>query len=167
MAWTTPTTFVAGNVLEAADLNEQVRDNMTYVHSGKPATSIARNNGSDYTPGASFADVDATNLSITLSLTTGRVVISAQVVIKAATSQSIDCYLDVAIDGTRHGGTNGITVESTTDPKTKGAGFYVMVTGLSVGSHTFKLQAKQTHTGVAGAIVSSSASFVHFAVAEW
>lgn len=166
MAWTTPSTFVAGDVLEAADLNEQVRDNMTYVHSGKPATAINHNNTTAYTPGTSFGDVDATNLSITLSLTTGRVEIKAHCAFLAATSDGTTMYLDVTVDGTRQGGTDGIAMDSTTDPAKKGVGFSLIVTGLSVGSHTFKLQAKQAYVATAGTIVSSAASFVHFSVHE-
>lgn len=32
MAWTTPVTWVDGAVVDAADLNEQVRDNLTYLY---------------------------------------------------------------------------------------------------------------------------------------
>ena len=167
MAWTTPSTFTAGNVLEAADLNEQLRDNMSYVHSGKPATAIAHNNTTAYTPGTSFGDVDAINLSITLSLTTGRVLITAQCAFVAATNDGTTMYLDVTIDGTRQGGTDGITMDATTFPAKKGVGFSLFKTGLSTGSHTFKLQAKQAYVANPGTILSNTASFVHFSVAEW
>lgn len=32
MAWTTPVTWVDGAVVDAADLNEQIRDNMTFLN---------------------------------------------------------------------------------------------------------------------------------------
>jgi hypothetical protein len=32
MAWTTPSTWTTGQVVTAADLNAQIRDNMTFVH---------------------------------------------------------------------------------------------------------------------------------------
>lgn len=33
MAWTTPATWVDGAAVDAADLNEQVRDNLEYLKS--------------------------------------------------------------------------------------------------------------------------------------
>lgn len=165
MAWTTPSTFTASNVLEAADLNEQLRDNMSYVHSGKPATVIARNNTTDYTPGASFADVDTTNLSITLSVTTGRVLVMVACQISAVFQQSYTCSFDVTVDGTRQGGSDGIyTGHIASGVASTGVGFPLFLTGLSTGSHTFRLQAKASGSG---ALTSSGTAYIHFSAAEW
>lgn len=41
MAYTTPSTWVSGNVLTAAQLNEQVRDNIKFLH-GPPTAQIGR-----------------------------------------------------------------------------------------------------------------------------
>lgn len=41
MAWTTPSTWVAGNVLTAAQLNQQLRDNTKFLH-GPPMVKVSR-----------------------------------------------------------------------------------------------------------------------------
>lgn len=165
MPWTTPNTAVGGGVWSASDYNQYVRDNLNYVHAGKPAVAIARNNGSNYTPGTSFADIDAANLSITLSTTTGRVRISTQCTFQSAAVDNMTCSLDVAVDGARRGGTLGITRAAVSNG-VNAVGFDLLVTGLSTGSHTFRLQAAQSYGATPGVILSGTAAFVHFSVFE-
>ncbi len=165
MAWTTPVTWVDDAVIEAVDLNAQLRDNMAYCHSGKPAVAIARNNGSNYTPGASWANVDGTNLSISLSTTTGRALVMVSVQFAPAANSHCTLFLDVTVDGVRQGGTDGLACDISYEPLF-GLAFTHLLTGLSTGSHTLTLQAKQTTNNASGAIVSSSAAFVHFSAME-
>lgn len=39
MSWTEPRTWVTGEIVTAAQLNEQVRDNMDYVHDALPSNT--------------------------------------------------------------------------------------------------------------------------------
>ena len=36
MAWKNPQTWVAGNLVTANDLNTHLRDNLNYLHTGRP-----------------------------------------------------------------------------------------------------------------------------------
>jgi hypothetical protein len=133
MAWTTPATWVAGTVLEAADLNEQLRDNMIYVHAGKPATQLIVYGG-DYTgSGSGWVDVDAANLSVTLSTTTGRVLVVGAAAVSASSGHNVGVgfSLDGVLWHIAHG-YGDLTPETVP--------INVLVLGLSVGSHTFRLQ---------------------------
>lgn len=167
MGYTTPTTWLADQVVGASDLNAQLRDNMAYVHAGKPASVIARNNAGAYsTSSGTFADVDSTNLAITLSLTTGRVALfltGSFYADAAARLLSLDC----TIDGTRWmaAHTDGMAKE-TLDTNARIITLAMMKPGLSVGSHTFKLQWK-VGSGTAYLFSAAGDVPVNFVVAEW
>jgi len=167
MAWTTPDTFVAGQVVSASDLNEQIRDNMNYVHAGKPATVIARNNVGVYsTSSGSFANIDGTNLKATITTTTGRVAlffVGSFYADNPARLLSLDC----TIDGTRwmSAYTNGMGKE-TLDTNARIITLAMMKTGLSVGSHEFIMQWK-VGSGTAYLFSAAGDVAVNFVVAEW
>lgn len=162
MAWTTPKTWVDDEVVEAVDLNAHVRDNLAYVHSGKPLTAL-KVTGGDYSgSGSSFADVDATNAAITLSVTTGRVRVTATVT--PTTSSGHTVYFDVLVDGTRFAnGTGGVyALEAGLGARSGTIDFYV--TGLSTGSHIFKLQ--WNPNGTATTLAANANQPLLFAVEE-
>lgn len=168
MTYTTPTPVSAGDVLSASAYNTDVVDNITHLHAGKPASTIARNNTSDYsTSSTTFADVDATNLSVTLTTSTGRVLVAFAGTFYNSGGNTPDMSLDVDIDGSRMGAaTDGIVTEKLIGNQEKQAvSFTLLKTGLSIGSHTFKLQWKAT----AGPVYlrSSSTQYTHFQIAEW
>lgn len=168
MTYTIPTPISAGDVPSASQYNTDVTDNIIYLHSGKPASLIARNNTTDYsTSSATFTDVDATNLTITLTISTGRVLVCFAGTCYNSGGNTPDLSLDVDIDGVRMGaGTDGLVTEKLIGNQEKQAmAFTLLKTGLSVGSHTFRLQWKAT----AGPVYlrSSSAQSVSFQVAEW
>ena len=163
MAWTTPRTWVDDEIVEAVDLNAHLRDNMNYVHSGKPASAITLTSG-DISLGTSFADLDATNLSFTLSITTGRVLIAVIAMAETASTNHL-VALDVTIDGTRQGGTDGLSAALCSINVPTPLSFSYFKTGLSVGSHTFRLQG--LHANVSTAVIRAAAdSPLHFAAME-
>lgn len=141
MGWTSPSTWTTSQVVTATNLNEQVRDNMTYVHSGKPYAGALHNEGSAYTiASATFANVDGTDLSKSLTTTTGRVLILFTGTVYAdAAGRAL--RFDVTVDGTRIGSanTNGLC-QQYLDTNSETMSFAVIKTGLSNGSHTFNLQ---------------------------
>ena len=134
MAYTTPKTFAANDILTASEMNTYVRDNTVALKA--PPSDQYSGELSDGTSSATFVDVDATNLSLTITTTGGDVRIGYV----GWCDNTFDIFLDVDIDGTRfQNTTNGIMRNNTTK---QNLSFVVVATGLSAASHTFKLQFK-------------------------
>ena len=144
MAWTTPRTWVAGEVVTASQLNAHVRDNLNFLLNGRILSYIVRAGSSDYTTtSTSFTPVDTTNLRITATPNSGRVVLVATGHWKHSSSTGKlygDFILDAAGAATRVGGTDGLALQVMSSV---GAAWPFMLiglfTGLSVASHTFDL----------------------------
>ena len=164
MPWTTPISRAPGDLLSATDHNTYTRDNLIYLHSGRPVVAIERNSGGPYgvNAAAGWAAVDPANLSPSITLTTGRVLITFMGCIYAQSGQGV--HFDVELDGVRLGGTDGLT-RVYTDPNARQAVLTLFKTGLTPGSHTFRLVWRATVDVVymhAGPTMP-----LHFSVAEW
>ncbi len=162
MAWTTPATWTPGQVITATDLNTHLRDNLNFLLS-RPNSVIKRDNNANYTTTSnSFVDVDGTNLKITLTIT-GSVVLLGFTVM--ATSNVI---FDILIDSTRYasGGIDGLmaTVDASSNRAPVSA--TLLITGLSAGGHTFKLQWKAV-TGTAILYSGSGVANFDFISSLW
>lgn len=135
MAWTTPKTWQNNVLITEDDLNTHVRDNLDYLKSrvDNVTDSNLVNLGADVTTTSTvFVDVDA-SLEITITTTGGDVLLGWSASIETGGTSA---YFDIAVDGTRQAGDDGyIKVDGT-----QSIGFVVLLTGLSAGSHTFKLQ---------------------------
>ena len=76
MAWNTPITWVAGQLVGASDLNGQIRDDLLYLLSGRGFINNAVLPAGNYTTSSStFVVVDTTNLSVTIYTQSGRLLI--------------------------------------------------------------------------------------------
>lgn len=142
--WTTPKTWSTGEPLTAADLNSHLRDNLEYLADNPSAARFA-NELSDYsTTSTSFANVDATNFSHSLTTKGEDVMIGfAGSVTQNNAANAI--YLDVLIDSTRIGGDDGILVVYPNSTTVRAdASFVILVKGLAAGAHTIRLQWKVT-----------------------
>ncbi len=141
MAWTTPDTRSAGDVLSAANYNTYLRDNLNYLFSGRPKFAILRDNGASYTTTSlTFLDVDGTNLKGTLTVSGTAVLLGFNC---AMVGLNIRGYFDFAVDGTRLGaaGLNGIIRQTEGNGGGDGGvSLIALVTGLSLGAHTFTIQ---------------------------
>ncbi len=137
MAWTTPTTWVASSVVSAANLNEQVRDNFNYLLS-RPRQAIRRTAGSDYeTTSTTFTPIDATHLSITLTMS-GSVVLLGFSGVAEVTGGGSNAYYDLEIDGVRYSPTANGSLQAPFSGANAPVQLSLIITGLSVGSHTFR-----------------------------
>ncbi len=152
MAWTNPITFTPGQVVTATDLNLNIRDNELYLLAGRPAGFVVRQGTADYsTTSASFVDVDAANLILTLTLSGSRVLVIAHALINASLSAGA-CYLDWIVDSSaRAGGTGGVANNAISGGGTQihGVTAIGLFSGLAPGAHTFKLQFRGNGTGTA------------------
>jgi hypothetical protein len=145
-AWTTPKTW-SSEPLTSTDLNAYVRDNQAFFKSVLDNNdSYTADEGSDYsTTSSSFADVDGTNLSLTIT-TNGQVVYVGFVgFARASGSGTAKIYFNVDVDGSDYFSDDGIA-QLAYNQEYESVSFVVPITGLSAGSHTFKLRWKTNQT---------------------
>lgn len=140
MAWNTPPTYVAGDVLTASGMNTYVRDNFNYLLSGWSPAFVSRNNGANYTTtSTTFTDVDATNVKASITI--------------AGTKALIWTFCHMTCTGTGDGSELDIIVNSTTRLGNSTHGLFrgqqggiltvslpAVATGLTPGANDFKLQ---------------------------
>lgn len=133
MAWTQPRTW-ANEIVNASDLATELRSNQVALKA-PPFQTYEANEVSNYgTISSTYADVDSTNYSFTITTTGGDVLIGFN-------GGAKDVYLDVSVDGTLViNNTDGGLVDATAYGS--GCCFMHIITGLSAGSHTFVLQFK-------------------------
>src|SRR5713226_7938382 len=102
MGWSTPPTFVTGQLVGATDLNTYVRDNTNYLLA-RPKNAIKRDNNANYTStSTSFVDIDGTNLVIVLATSGTTVLLNFQGVYTYNGGTYVTAAFDFNIDGTRY-----------------------------------------------------------------
>jgi len=108
MPWHTPITWQVNQLVTDTDLNEQVRDNLSYLKQRVDTPASAQytlNESTDYTTSSSsFVDVDAVRLALTLYTSGSAVLVGFYGTFSASGTTDTLCYLDVALDGVRIGG---------------------------------------------------------------
>jgi hypothetical protein len=137
MAWTTPASYVAANVLGAANLNTYLRDNTTFLLNGKAVYSNAVIATLSSTS-TSFVDVSATHAQFSMNITSGR----------AAVMFFFHPYLSFSSAGTGNYGIFRVMCDATAAAASaywQNTAFQQVAavgvfTSLSVGTHTFKMQ---------------------------
>lgn len=148
--WTTSRTWSTGELVTATMMNEHVRDQLNALKSPAIFHHIV-NEGANYsTSSTSYADIDATDLSATVTTAGGNIDITFVGYIDQDTGAA-RTYFDILVDGNRWYGDDGGGVYVLLDGPFC---FRAFVTGLSAGSHTFKMQWKVsagTSTMYAGA----------------
>jgi len=162
MVWNAPKTWANGELVTANDLNTHLRDNLAYLKSALVYDSVDADN--DYTANntASFADVDAANLSLTVT-TRGKLAVVGFEAAVRRTNEAQAVALDISVDGARLGtadlGLAVVGVQSSRDatvPTPVQAQHWL--TDLPAGPHTFRLMWRQRNgTTINGHIDSSLA----------
>jgi hypothetical protein len=168
MPWTTPKTWVNNDPLTASDMNTHIRDNLNALKA-PPTAQYTANEASNYqTTGTTFASVDATNLNLSITTTGGDVLIGFHGT--ALNSTTGVTMFDVLLDNTtRLGGDDGFFSTGGTANLYQVASFVHLVTGLSAGTHNFKLQwrvSSGTTTLYAGAGTANADTHPQFWVRE-
>jgi len=134
MAWTTPKTWQVDELVTAASMNTQIRDNLNALKV-PPSAHYECDETSDYTTtSTTFVDVDAANLSLSITTYGGDVMVHFHGTISASPA-----LFDVAVDGVRAGSDDGI-VRSQDGSYQNVIAFTRLIAGLSAGAHTFTLQ---------------------------
>lgn len=129
------------------------------------AAAYTRTAGDYTTTSTSFVDVDATNLALAITTGASRVLVGLVADCENSTNLA-SVYLDVDVDGTRLGGTNGIHRQVHTNGTIpNNASFTWMTEALTAASHTFKLQWK-VGSGTGKLYGSSASTQLRFWVKE-
>lgn len=158
MAWTTPATWTAGQVIGATDLNAQVRDNLSYLFSGRPLGTKVYVGAANYTTtSATFSDVDAANLILSLSsVSSGRIIALAALYGGSDNTASSAIEVDLILDSTTRAGhaTHGLM----RGVQNVSWGMFIIgyFSGVSVGSHTIKLQFRNVTAGATATIFANN-----------
>jgi hypothetical protein len=146
MTWTTPKTW-SSEPLTSIDLNTYMRDNQNYLKDRLDASASRIVSGATVltTTARSFVDVDATNLALTLTTHGGDVLLGFTGTIKNGSRDGRTSF-NVAVDGVDYIADGGImsiqSAFSGDNNRSKPASFVMLITGLSAGSHSFKLRWK-------------------------
>src|SRR5260221_2313750 len=152
MGWTSPPSWVAGNVIGATDLNTYIRDNTNYLLA-RPKTVIKRDNNANYTTtSTTFVDIDGTNLAASITISGSVLLMGFVGMVNIGGTLANTPWFDFTIDGTRYAsaGNDGLirapTPASGTVQDTPVC-ILGIATGLSAGAHTVKVQWKVASTG--------------------
>lgn len=160
MAWTAPLTFVAATALTAAQLNQQLRDNLLETMPGKattPGSFFVVNSispvtlgerqlqmdsvmESDSTAGTSYADLDNGTVGPTVTVTTGTrafVWFSCRLYNDTANAQICMTYAVSGATTVAASDTSALIVDGLATANRQTQAMYDMTTGLTAGSNTF------------------------------
>ena len=147
MAWTTPKTdWETGELVAASDMNA-IGENVAALKQVSENVAVYTTTANASLGSSDFADVDSDDLNLTITTTGGDVLVHFHGSVYGG------IYLDIAVDGSRLGGNDGIlrNHHHRNGSETSLLSFTRLIQNLSAGSHTFKLQAKSGSTLFAGA----------------
>ena len=139
MAWTTPKTWTVDEVVGASDMNTHLRDNLVAL---KDPPSAIYDGGTltHTTTSSTFADVDAVNLKLSVTIT-GDTVLIGFVGECSSVSSASTLGLDITVDGVSVTGGAGVIREHYLPTnETQNVSFVWRETGLVAGKKEFRLQ---------------------------
>jgi len=137
MVWYTPVTWTAGQLVTHTNFNQQIRDNLNMCLTPNFGRGSYTSGANHTTTSTSFGNVDATNITFNVTSSGGMYWLgfSGRYVHSVGASY---IYFDIAVDGTRLGGTNGLLP---CNSSTTGAAFHLIApAALSSGTRTITLQ---------------------------
>jgi len=158
--WHTPLTWQVDQLVTDADLNGQLRDNLTFLKD--PPTAFVRlDEEADYaTSSDEFVDVDRDRLALNLTTAGGDLLVVFFGMVKNVYSRG-SVALDVTLDGTRIGKNDGLILSSTDARDWTPVSFMALVRELAAGSHQLYLQWRRSaETG--SAVMAAGAGTEHY-----
>jgi len=166
-SWTTMTDLSAGDLVTEEDM-DAIRGNLEYVLDPNADVAMYIKGSNIAATNNTWQDVDATNLSLTITTYGGPVAIWFAAMARVGSGNV--CYFDVTVDGTRFANTTKGLVTShvatapTTTPEL--VSFFIVDDDLAAGSHTFILQWCGSTTNGQNLVSSSSENPVVFGAME-
>jgi hypothetical protein len=151
--WTANRTWVAGEVVTAALLNQYVRDNLDYLKD-RPVAAVSDLDGTvSSTTSASFVDITGASVSITTSGSSRLLILASG---SAAFPNGNTSYITALVDGTNQGdATWGLVAGTNATAPLPWSLAFLTSAAVADGAHTVKLQHK----------ISSGASMVIYSFA--
>lgn len=141
MAWTTPKTdWTTGELVSASDMNA-IGEDLAALRSLSATVAVYTTTQNVPIDSNTFVDVDSDNLNLTITTEGGDVLVHFHGSTRHDES-SATVYFDLDVDGNRQGGNGGI-MESRGN-NYHGVSFTRLIQNLSAGSHTFKLQWRES-----------------------
>ena len=146
MAWTTPRTWVASELVTATLLNTHLRDNLVALKN-PPSDNYELDEVSDYqTSSTSFTAVDSDNLTLAITTNGGDVMCHFHGVVYPGLGATTRVYFNLEVDDVLLVANDGIcgyetnSADGANDDDT--ISFTRLITGLSAAQHTFRLMWK-------------------------
>jgi hypothetical protein len=159
-SWTTPNTVTALDVASASNHNTYIRDNLLFLLSGKQIVNYRAASGAYTTTSSTFVQIDSTNLSATLTVTSGRVKVEFGgffAVANAGVSGEIDLFIDNVDQGTVMRGVLNSNLW---------LNYHIILT-LAAGSHTIDFRWKTNGSTLTLAGTNGGSNYpITFAVVE-
>ena len=140
MPWTTPKTWADNELVTAALMNAQLRDNLEYLKARTGGVVYRGPNGGGLSTNAT-SYVTVPGFSITKTIKTGQVLVLFNGTFTLYTSVSATGKVSLHIDGVDTKEILSLTASSNTNRAAYGA---LLLTGISDGSHVFDLRWKQS-----------------------
>lgn len=153
--WHAPLTWQVDQLVTEADLNSQLRDNLTFLKD--PPTAFVRlDEASDYATSSDvFVDVDRNRLALSLTTAGGDLLVVYFGMLKNSNSNG-GVALDVNLDGTRIGRDDGLVVVDAGLRNWIPVSFMALARNLTAGAHQLYLQWRRNESnGVAGMLAGA------------
>lgn len=148
--WTTPKTWQTGDLVTAAELNAQIRDNMLYLKQGVTLDYVERDATYTTTTHNIWTDIDPNYLSLTVVTKGGPVLVGFSAVGDDAGDPHRTPAVDYTLDGTRQGTSKyGLAYRPVPDVRSNlrlPMAFAHLQPNLPAGSHTVTLQWAAVHS---------------------
>lgn len=158
MAFTTPRTWVTGELITASIMNTHIRDNLLYLIS-RNLFYVLESTSTYTTTSTTFTAVHA-NFSKTVTTSGGTVVLYLSGILSS--SASVATYIGVSVDGATPTNYNYYQTANANADYRGHFSLVIYVTGLSAASHSFNVQ-WQTASGTA----TITKTYAPFTYAGW
>jgi hypothetical protein len=146
MPWSDPEDWEVGQLVTAAKMNAQVRDNLRYLLNRQTVIKNINEAANYTTSSGTWGDVDSVDLSATLTPKTNYVKVGFQCIIEQTGASTGSTLLDITKDSVRVGGDDGL-IGVRGGAITQPVGFTVKVPVTPGVATTFRIQWRTTNTG--------------------
>ena len=140
--WHVPLTWQVDQLVTEADLNSQLRDNLNFLKD-PPTAFVSLDEEADYASNSNeFVDVDRERLALSLTTAGGDLLVVFFGMVKNSDARGA-VALDVALDGARVGGDDGLIGSSPDSRNWTPVSFCALVRDVAAGAHNLYLQWKR------------------------